>query len=602
MGATRQEPGGSFVRSDRSAEKGRDRLNKSSFIHHELAFFGEICYDTKLKECAQMEGERTVKKAIVIVLIVVLVLALAVAGYVGYRYWYNETHIFIEEAVYEEDATYIDLRGTGASMEHYLQLKAVMPECQIDWDVPFQGKPTDCNTQELTVTALTEEDLEMLSWFPKLRKIDATACEDLSTLELLTMAYPDLEVTYFVDLGSIVYPPDTAELTLEEGTYEYARMLENLVHLPQLTSLSFPNTTLTLEQLDEIVLMYPGIRLSYTVSFRGQEMDPAITELDLSDLTPEEVEQVARELKFFPDLQTVELMDASDKSSLSLTDVQTLQEAAPGATFHYTFTFYNKKLSTTDTEVEYRNTRMRDSDEEQIRQILDIMDSCTKFTFNNCHISNDVMASIRDTYRDRTKIVWRVFFGNGGSCLTDREVIKMVYGLTNANSVALKYCEDAKYIDFGHNESLTDISFVAHMPKLEAIILSGSPIRDLTPFEGNTSLYFLEIAYCGYITDLSPLSGCTNLGMLNFSYCDVTDLSPIDALPITNLTFVKTPVSDEEVARYSELHPDCWVVDAGPQPYGKGWRYDENGDQAEYYKKLASKEIFNYANTSDTQW
>ena len=577
-------------------------LARSCFIHHILAISGEICYDTKLKECALMEGERTVKKTILIVLAVILVLALAVAGFMGYRYWYNETHIFIEDAVYEEDASYIDLRGTGASMEHYLQLKAAMPNCVIDWDVPFQGKPTDCNTEELTLTSLTEEDLEMLSWFPKLKRIDASACEDLSVLELLRMAYPDLEVTYFVGLGGIVYPPDTTELTLEEGTYDYAQMLQNLVHLPQLTSLSFPKTTLTLEQLDEIALMYPGIRLSYTVSFRGQELDPGITEIDLSDLAPEEVEQVAQELKFFPNLQTVELMDASDKSQLSLTDVQTLQEAAPGATFHYTFFFYNKKLSTTDTEVEYRNTRMRDSDEEQIRQILDVMDSCTKFTFNNCHIGNEIMASIREDYRDRTKIVWRVFFGNGGSCLTDREVIKMVYGLTNANSVALKYCEDAKYIDFGHNESLTDISFVAYMPKLEAIILSGSPIRDLTPFEGNTSLYFLEIAYCGYITDLSPLSGCTNLGMLNFSYSGVTDLSPIDSLPITNLTFVKTPVSDEEVERYSALHPDCWVVDAGPQPYGKGWRYDEEGNQAEYYKKLASKEIFNYANTSDTQW
>lgn len=549
-----------------------------------------------------MERDQTVKKAIVIVLAVVLVLALAVAGLFGYRYWYNETHVFVEDAVYEKDAAYIDLRGTGRSMEHYLQLKALLPECVIDWDVPFQGKPTDCNTEVLTLTALTEEDLEMLSWFPRLRSVDASACEDLSVLELLQMAYPQLEVTYFVGLGGIVYPPDTTELVLEEGTYDYAEMLENLVHLPQLTSLSFPKTTLTLEQLGEIGLMYPGIRLSYTVSFRGQELDPGITEMDLSDLTPEEVEQVAQELRFFPNLQTVELMDASDKSQLSLTDVQTLQEAAPSATFHYTFFFYNKKLSTTDTEVEYRNTRMRNADEEQIRQILDVMDSCTKFTFNNCHISNEVMASIREDYRDRTKIVWRVFFGNGGSCLTDREVIKMVYGLTNANAVALKYCEDAKYIDFGHNESLTDISFIAYMPKLEAIILSGSPIRDLTPFEGNTSLYFLELAYCGYITDLSPLAGCTNLGMLNVSYTGVTDLSPIDGLPITNLTFVKTSVSNEEVERYSALHPECWVVHKGPQPYGEGWRYDENGDQAEYYMKLASKEIFNYANTSDTQW
>lgn len=542
------------------------------------------------------------KKTIVIVLIVVLLAALGAAGFMGYRYWYNQTHIFIEDAVYEKEATYIDLRGTGASMDHYFQLKAALPNCIIDWDVPFQGKPTDCNTTHLVLTSLTEEDLDMLVYFPKLTAVDATACEDQTILELLQAAYPELEVTYFVDLGGIVYPPDTTELTLDEGTYDYDVLMQNLVHLPQLTGLSFPNTTLTLQQLDEIKLMYPGIRLSYTVSFRGQEMDPGTTEMNLSDLTPEEVEQVAQELAFFPQLQTVELMDESGKSALSLLDVQTLQEAAPTATFHYTFSFYNKKLSTTDTSVEYVNTRMRNSDEEQIRQILDVMDSCEKFTFNNCHIGNDVMASIRDDYRDRTKIVWRIFFGNGGSCLTDREVIKMVYGLNNSNAVALQYCEDAKFIDFGHNEALTDISFIAHMPKLEAIILSGSPIKDLTPFEGNTSLYFLEIAYCGYITDLSPLSGCTNLGMLNISYTGVTDLSPVDDLPITNLTFVKTDVSDEEIQRYGELHPECWMVYQGPQPYGEGWRYDEEGNQAEYYKKLASKDIFNYANTSDTQW
>lgn len=487
-------------------------------------------------------------------------------------------------------------------MEHYFQLKAALPDCVIDWDVPFQGKPTDCNTTHLILTSLAEEDLDMLVYFPKLTAVDATACEDQTVLELLQAAYPELEVTYFVDLGGIVYPPDTMELTLDEGTYDYDTLMQNLVHLPQLTSLSFPNTTLSLAQLDEIKLMYPGIRLSYTVSFRGQEVDPAITEMNLSDLTPEEVEQVAKELAFFPNLQSVELMDENGKSQLSLLDVQTLQEAAPTATFHYTFFFYNKKLSTTDTTVEYVNTRMRNSDEEQIRQILDVMDSCEKFTFNNCHIGNEIMASIREDYRDRTKIVWRIFFGNGGSCLTDREVIKMVYGLNNSNAVALQYCEDAKYIDFGHNEALTDISFVAHMPKLEAIILSGSPIRDLSPFEGNTSLYFLEIAYCGYITDLTPLSGCTNLGMLNISYTGVTDLSPVDDLPITNLTFVKTEVPDEEITRYTELHPDCWAVWQGPQPYGKGWRYDEEGNQAEYYKKLASKDIFNYANTSDTQW
>lgn len=538
------------------------------------------------------------KKLIVVVLVLILLAGCGIGGYM----WYQQSHVFIEESVYPKDSEYLDLRGTGISMDHYLQVRQLLPECEVEWDVPFQGKAIPNYTKSLEITALTDDDIRMLVYFPKLQEIDATGCTDYTALENLTYAYPELTIRYFVDFGGMKFDPATQELVLEEGTYAYEDLMENLVHLPRISKLSFPRTTLTLAQLEEIKLLFPGVQLEYSVLFRGEEWDPATTEMDLSDLTSEEVEQVAKELAYFPNLARVELMDAEGKSALTLTDVQTLQEAAPTATFHFTYTFYKVTFSTTDTQVEFVNKYMKDKDEPEIRQILDIMDDCETMIFNNCHISNTVMASIRDDYRGQIKIVWRVFFGNGGSCLTNREVIKMVYGLTNGNSKALMYCEDARFIDFGHNESLTDISFIAYMPKLEAIILSGSPIRDLTPFKNHENLYFLEIAYCSYIEDLSPLSSCPNLGMLNISYTKVTDLSPLDGLTLDRLTLVKTPVEDEEIERFVTLQPDCWTVHKGDQPYGKGWRYEEDGSQSEYYKMLASKDIFNYKHTSDTNW
>lgn len=538
------------------------------------------------------------KKVLVVLLVLCLLGGCAAAGY----WWYRHTHVFIDDAVYRSDAQVLDLRGQDVSFDHYHKVCQALPDCRVLWDVPFQGGKAASDSKSITITSLTEEDISLLAYFPDLERIDASACTDYAMLEQLCFAWPELEVTYFVDLGGMKYPPDTKVLTLEEGTYDYNTMMENLVYLPQVGTLTLPNTTLTLDQLQEIGLLYGGIQLNYTVSFRGAETDPGITQLDLSDLTSEEVDQVARELSFFPKLEAVELMDAEGKSRLSLTDVKKLQEAAPGAAFHYTFSFYGQTLSTLDTEVEYRYKYMKDSDEAQIRQILDVMDRCERFVFNGCHISDEVMASIREDYRGRTKVVWRVYFGNGGSCLTDREVIKMVYGLTNANSKSLKYCEDAKFIDFGHNETLTDISFVSYMPNLEAIILSGSPIKDLTPFAGNKSLYFLEIAYCSYIEDLSPLKDCTNLGMLNVSYTGVTDLSAVDGLPLERLTFTHTKVSDEEIARYEGVNPNCWLTYGDNNPYGVGWRYEEDGKQSEYYKKIASKDIFDYAHASDTQW
>lgn len=37
----------------------------------------------------------------------------------------------------------------------------------------------------------------------------------------------------------------------------------------------------------------------------------------------------------------------------------------------------------------------------------------------------------------------------------------------------MKYCEGVKYMDIGHNEYLTDLSFVSGMPNLEVMIASG---------------------------------------------------------------------------------------------------------------------------------
>ena len=538
------------------------------------------------------------KKVLVVLLVLILLGGCAAGGY----WWYRHTHVFIDDAVYSVDAEELDLRGQDISFAHYEAVCRALPGCRVVWDVPFQGGKVSSDSRSLTITALTDKDIPLLAYFPQLQRIDASGCGDYAMLEQLQQAWPELEVDYTVDLGGAAFAPDVTELTLPEGDYDYDILMLNLVHLPQVNTITLPNTTLTPEQIQEISLLYGGVRVEYTVSFRGQETDPGVTELNLSDLTAEEVDQVASELRFFPGLETVELMDGDGNSALSLPDVQKLQEAAPGTTFHYTFTFYGQTLSTTDTEVEYRYKYMKDSDEAEIRQILDVMDSCEKFVFNGCHISDEVMASLREDYRGRTKIVWRVYFGNGGSCLTDREVIKMVYGLTNDNSKSLRYCEDARYIDFGHNETLTDISFVSYMPNLEAIILSGSPIKDLSPFAGNKSLYFLEIAYCSYIEDLSPLKDCTNLGMLNVSWTAVTDLSPVDGLPLERLTFTHTKVSDEEIARYAGVNPDCWLTYGNKNEYGVGWRYEEDGSQSEYYKKLASADIFNYTHTNDTQW
>lgn len=528
------------------------------------------------------------KKVLIWLLVILL---LAAAAYGGW-YWYRETHIFIEDAVYAKNSESLDLRGTGISLEHYDSLQAQLPDCHILWDVPFQGKTLSSDTAAITVKTLTEEDIALLRYFPGLNAVDAMDCSDYAMLEKLAETYPDVEVSYEVSVGSLRFAPDTAELTLKSEDFDFDTLLANLPHLPRICSIRFEEMELTLEQLSILEAAYPQIPVTYSAVLAGQVFEMDAAEADLSAITSEDVDTVLQQLELLPGIVEVQLMNGEGSSNLTLTDVQKLQEARPQTHFGYSFTLFGQTLSTDTERVEYKNQKIGNEGEEQIRQALDVMDKCTYFKLDNCRLSNEVLAQLREDYRDRTKIVWRIWFGEGTS-LTDAEIIRSTYNVEDDNCHDLVYCEDVRYIDFGHNEWLDGCEFIRGMPNLEFIILSGAPIKDLSPFENCKKLRILEIAFCHYITDLSPLAGCESLEMINIGATQVKDLSPLDDLNITMLMASGAKVPQEERDRFASVHPDCWASYRGNQ-YGSGWRYDEDDKQLQWYKDIA--DIFGYPN------
>ena len=545
-----------------------------------------------------MEDRYTVKKFLIALLVILLVLGLAAAGYFGYT-WYRENHIFVEDAVYPISSESLDLREQDISIEHYNAVHTQLPNCQILWNVPFQGSKYSNDTEALTVSTLTQEDVELLlTYFPKLNKLDATKCSDYGMLELYKAQKPDCEVLYTVSLGKKSFAPDTAELVLENGDYDYDTMLENLIFLPEVSAIQLKMPQLTAEQIDGLKAAYEKITVTCTVELMGREYGTETTALDLSAITPEEVQTVAEKLVWLPNLTEIELMNAEGVSQLTKQDVKLLMAAAPQATVHYVFDFYGDTLTTADEQVHVKLKKIGDEGADEIRAALDLLPNCKRFVLEYCQVSNEMMAKIRDEYRDRTKVVWRVQFGRG-SALTDAQVIRAVYDLVDDNCEDLIYCEDVRFMDIGHNEFLDGVPFVAGMPKLEGIIVSGAPIKSLEPFANCKNLKFLEIAFCEYIDDLSPLAGCEKLEMLNISNTHALDLSPLDELPLTHFCARLNPsgksrIPTEEQERFIEKHPDCWTSFSGAQPYGVGWRYDEDElTPLPYYAML--REVFRYA-------
>ena len=83
----------------------------------------------------------------------------------------------------------------------------------------------------------------------------------------------------------------------------------------------------------------------------------------------------------------------------------------------------------------------------------------------------------------------------------------------------------------------------------------------------------------------------------------MTDLSPLDELPMVTLCATRGKVSAEEQTRFQQVHPECVTQFKGEDPYRTPWRYNVEGSSlipTEAYEKM--KEAFNYPNTQNTTW
>lgn len=474
--------------------------------------------------------------------------------------------------------------------------------CGCGRNAPQRTETTTEPKVERIAQVVTEQSLlELEQNYPDLLEADFTGSECYDAIEAYAARNPQVRVRYLVRLGSTAVEPDAAALELNSADFDYEILRQNLRHLPKLKSLYLKQTTLSLEEIETLKQENPNLQIDCGLDFFGILCESDTTQLDLSGLDPEAVLSSADMLSLLPKLERIELMTADSTTAYSLKQAARLQSFVPQALLHVSFELFGKQVSTTDEEVSYANQYIgnKEGSLDTLRTALTVMRGCKRLVLDNCHFTNEELAALREEFRDTTKVVWRVWFGEGG-CLTDRTVIRHVYGLYDYNSTNLIYCEDAEFLDFGHNEYLKQCDFVAGMPKLRAVILSGSMVSDLSPFENCPDLEFLELAYCGYVTDLSPLAGCENLKRLNIAYTKASDLSPLDALGLEVLVDAHAQTSEEERARFDQLHPDCLVQHTGDDPYKYPWRYEQNGDPNEYYALL--KEKFGYPNPANTLW
>ena len=252
---------------------------------------------------------------------------------------------------------------------------------------------------------------------------------------------------------------------------------------------------------------------------------------------------------------------------------------------------YGVDFSLEDEELDLSYIKIGDGWRDVLK-IAERMPNLKRLVMDSCGVRNEDMAVIRDALPE-TEVVWRINFGLQYTARTDATRIlasspSIGGNVTNHDLEKFKYFTKLRFLDIGHNEDITDLSFVRYLPDLEVLIIAMNPLGDLTPLADCENLEYLELFY-SMTDDLSPLAGLKNLKHLNVGHCPyLTDISPIYNLDLERFylgAFASCPVPPEQVDHYRELHPECEVDNELWESSEGAWRRAAclEGEELEWY-------------------
>lgn len=545
--------------------------------------------------------------------VLLIVLAAALLA-VGIAVWFLLTHVWVAGSFYSRNADVLDLRFADVTTADYDKLRKKAPNSEILWRIPFQGKTYDQDTDVLYVTSLTDEDVATLDYFTRLKTVEAQECTDYPQLAALTARRPEVTVEYTVTIDGREYPQDTAVVSISGITEEEINLLTYLPELTAVTAvgcrtpeqmtrlrdfcqekglsfaLRFGTKTYpdTVEELDvtgvtdgelELLQLLPELK---TLHLKNPEADPE-TVAQLRSTYPKadiswEVEIAG--VSFPDDTKEVDLSAVLESSA-----AQTAAGTAAGTQTAAGAQTTAKTQTTTGTATGTQSTKETQSTApavtlnlEDLEKKMSYLSDAKQVFLGKCGLDNEELAALRERVRDSYKLVWTVQLGKKLSARTDdttfMPVREHVYYFLDEDAYNLRYCEDMLCVDVGHM-GLTNIDFVKGMPHLQILILAhNGQLQDISPISSCKELIFLELDWSA-VKDFTPLVGCTSLEDLNIG------LTYPSVEPLMQMTWLKNLWMVDRGGAYqlSQALPDTKIVATANATVGAGWRNLPN-----YYK------------------
>ena len=496
-------------------------------------------------------------KKVLMVLIILLLFGAVLAGLV----WHMTHYVMIDFQFYPKNAAVLDLRDQEISVRHYKRLSRRLPGTDIEWNVPLSEGTVEEHAETITITKLTDADLEALDYLKELKTVEAEGCTDYAQLLALQERRPELEVNYSVQLGQESYHCKASKIEIQDLTTEEVALL---ACLPELKTVICSGGE---EAVIAEVQAYCAERgLEFGVNIGGKAILDSVTNVTASEVEEEDLVL----LQYLSGMEQLYLTDpnASAESLLRL------QENRPEVKIGWEKQICGQPCSTEDEEIDLSGAKL--TDVAQVEKGLEYFPNVRQVFLGKQTLENEELAAYRDRVREDYKVVWTVQLGDKLTARTDDTTFmptrERVYYFNDEEAYNLRYCEDMVCIDIGHM-SISDIEFVKFMPNLEYLILAHTQVQYIAPISSCKKLKFLELDWSP-IKDLSPLVECTALEDLNLGNT-YADFEPVGTMTwLNNLWMIGCSTG----ARYrmTQALPDTKVMITGSATVANGWRDLDN--------------------------
>lgn len=509
-----------------------------------------------------MKGVKNSKKHSCLILMAVFIVLIVLAVFTAQQIF--SRYVLVNGELYPREER-LDLRGQMIAAEDFDKLQGMLPDSDILWDVPFGHSTLPSDIQKLEVAELTEQDLDMLRYFPQLQVLDGRNCGDVQLLSLAQRMYPDCQVLYTVTIGGVEYPQDTWTVEVSGLTAADISQMECLPRLSEVTVSDCGDY----ELLQQLRAQHPQWNLTCLITLCGEKYPYDAQEITACAATEAELTSA---MEGFADLKSLVLIDPKAEGQFLVS----LREKYPEVQIRWELDIQGMRYADDLTEVDISHVPIESV--EQAENIGSYFPELEKLIVDSGSVDNDTMAEFRERMRPDYKVVWTVVCGTGkyGSfeVRTDETTFMPlkhgIYYFHDEDMYNVRYCEDMVCMDVGHM-TFTDVSFVEYMPHLKYLILNFTSVKDISPLSSCKELVFLELDH-SWVTDYSPLLGCTALEDLNLgdTYGDPEPISKMTWLK--NLWWVSRSMSVKTYLEQTLTDTNMLFRPNSKQTTSFGWR------------------------------